>query len=330
MPPQPAKPLSFFQRWRRRLLKTGLVLFVFLVMVEIALRITGHFYQARQLEAMAKRREDPNPPITVITMGESTTGGLWLPFEQSYPKQLEARLREHYGRNDIEVLVPPHSGQNTSQMVHRFDGYLHDFKPALVIFMVGVNNGWSLAESNLGDFLPANRWQTYMFRLRRVTDDIKVVRLLRLATSSAGEARERIQRDMEGAPMMTQWPPKPDRFLRGVGDEPFMKLYRSDVGRMIEMTQAAKVGAIMMTYPNYETPPLAEIEAMATKYSLPLIENHKSFQPYLDENRALEVFFDDIRHPNAAGYAIVVDNIMQLILEKDLLGKALAAKNPPS
>lgn len=314
------------RRWLRFALKLGLILFAIVLVVEVALRVTGHFYMTRQLEAMAQRRESPGQPVTVIAMGESTTGGLWLPFEESYPKQLERRLREHYGRNDIEVLVPPHSGQNTSQMVHRFEGYLRDFRPALVIFMAGVNNGWSLAESNLGDFLPASRWQTYMFRLRRTTDDIKVVRLFRLATSGAGQARDKIKQDMEGAPMMTPWPPKPDLFSRGVGEEPFMKLWRSDVGTMIEQTKAAGVKAILMTYPNYDTPPIAEFEAMAAKHSLPLIENHKTFQPYLEQNRALEVFFEDIRHPNAAGYGIVVDNLMRTILEKDLLGPALAAK----
>ncbi len=152
-----------------------------------------------------------------------------------------------------------------------------------------------------------------------------MVRLVRLATSSGEEAWQRIERDLEGAPTMTQWPPKPDLVSRGVGPEPFNQLWRSDVGGMIEKARAANVKVILMTYPNYDEPPLAEIEAMAAKFSLPLVENHKSFKPYLDEGRPLEVFFEDIRHPNAVGYGIVVDNILRCILERDLLAPVLPA-----
>jgi lysophospholipase L1-like esterase len=325
------KAPSWRRRWARRLAKFGLVVFLILLALEIVLRVVGHSYQSRQLEALARRREASWKPVTILTLGESTTGGLWLPFEQSYPKQLEQRLRERYGQNNLEVLVPPHSGQNTSQMVHRFAGYLRDFEPALVIFMCGVNNTWSLAESNLGDFLPKGDPRTYLFKLRRITDDIKVVRMFRLASSSTGEAWNRMQQDMEGAPMMTQWPPKPDLFTRGVGEQPFVELWRSDLGRMIEQSQAAGVPVILMTYPNYDTPTVPEFEGMAAKYSVPLIRNHESFAPYLQNGRALEVFFDDLRHPNAAGYGIVVDNLMRLIDEQKMLAKVFpepAAEQP--
>ena len=36
------------------------------------------------------------------------------------------------------MLIPPHSGQNTSQMAHRFQQYLETSRPALVMVMAGV------------------------------------------------------------------------------------------------------------------------------------------------------------------------------------------------
>ncbi|NJL26505.1 MAG: hypothetical protein HC897_00845 [Thermoanaerobaculia bacterium] len=320
--PAPARP----KRRRRLLTRLALILFGLLLCTELALRIAGHFYQKRQLEALEQARSENAKRLIILAMGESTTGGLWLPFEDSYPKQLERKLREYYGRQRIKVIVPPHIGQNTSHMVHRFAGYLRDFQPALVIIMAGVNNTWSLAESNLGDFLPPGHWQTHLFRLRRWSDDVKVMRLARLLASGTGEAWRRMGRDLEGAPMMTQWPPKPDLLVKGVGPEPFLQLWRSDVGRMIEQAQAAGTKVILMTYPNYDDPPLAEIEAMAAKWSVPLVENHKSFAPFLEENRAQEVFFDDLRHPNARGYGIVADNVLRCILENELLADKIRVK----
>src|SRR5262249_18432542 len=56
--------------------------------------------------------------INIVCLGESTTAGLWIRFEDSYPKQLERVLREFYRTNAINVIVPPHIGQNTSQMAN--------------------------------------------------------------------------------------------------------------------------------------------------------------------------------------------------------------------
>lgn len=326
----PSPPASRGKRLLRRSAKLFLIVLGVLLVLEIALRITGHFYQSRQVEDQRKDRRNSTKWVTVLALGESTTLGLWLPFEESYPKQLERRLREHYQRRRIQVVVPPHAGQNTSQMVHRFADYLESFQPSLVILMAGVNNTWSLAESNLGDHLPPGHWQTALFRLRRWSDDVKVVRLGRLLSSGTRQLWRRMGQDLEGKPLMTEWPPKPDLLVRGVGPEPFLKLWRADVGQMIEQAQAAGVKVILMTYPNYDTPPVSEFEAMAAKWSLPLVENHKSFAPLIEQGRAGEVFFEDLRHPNARGYGIVADNVLRCIVERGLLADKIRVKKAAS
>jgi len=49
--------------------------------------------------------------INIVCLGESTTAGLWVKFEDSYPKQLERVLRDFYRTNAINVIVPPGSQQ---------------------------------------------------------------------------------------------------------------------------------------------------------------------------------------------------------------------------
>jgi lysophospholipase L1-like esterase len=202
------------------------------------------------------------------------------------------------------------------------------FEPSLVILMAGVNNTWSLAESNLGAFLPPGRWQTHVFRLRRWSDDVKVVRLVRLLALGGGEAWRRLGRDLEGEPTLARWPPEPDPLVAGIGEQAFLRLWRSDVGGMIRQAKAAGADVILMTYPNYEMPPIAEFAAMAATWSLPLVENHESFAPLIARGRAREFLFDDLGHPNARGYAIVADNALRCIVETRIIEDELSVAGP--
>ncbi len=264
--------------------KIALTCAVTLLAIEVLLRFAGSYYQKRFWNASTVSPET----VAILALGESTTGGLWLPIEDSYPKQLQRLLRAHYQTERIQVLIPPHTGQNTSQMLHRFPNYLSASRPVLVIIMAGVNNIWSLAESNLGDFMPPGHWRTYAFRLRRWADDVKLFRLARHLFDSSGQAWENMRSDLEGKPRYTPWPPENDPLVAHIGMDAFMRLWRSDVGRMIEQAKEAGAGAILMTYPNYDTPPLSEFRAMAAKWSIPLVENHKAFADLIQQGRAKE------------------------------------------
>jgi lysophospholipase L1-like esterase len=304
----------------------ALSLFGLFLVLEVFLRVAGFFYQARFWEDAGLSHGVAEGGVTILTMGESTTGGLWLKDRKdSYPLQLQRLLRAHYQTDRVRVLNPPHTGQNTSQMVARFDEYLAAFRPAVVIIMAGVNNGWSLAESNLGEFMPGGSWRTHVFRIRRWADDIKTLRLIRLAISGTGEMWRSMQLDLSGGPRYTQWPPPNNPLVEGIGSEPFVQLWRSDVGQMIEKTQAAGAGLVLMTYPNYDVPVLSEFEAMAASWSVPLVENHKSFETLEEQGHLDEYFFDDMRHPNAKGYAIVAENAFRAVLATGVLDGKLSA-----
>ena len=224
--------------------------------------------------------------------------------------------------------MPPHIGQNTSQMVNRYQRYLETFRPALVILMAGVNNSWSLAESNLGEFMSPGDWRTYFVHVRRWSDDIKVLRLARLLVANTQERWKSVKSDLAGQPHFTTWPPKNGFLVNGIGQETFLRLWRSDLGRMIGEAKAAGAGVVLMTYPNYETPPVSAFVALAEEWSVPLVENHKSFEPLIDQGRAAEFFFEDLRHPNARGYAIVADNAFRAVMESGILDQRLGPAPP--
>ncbi len=295
-----------------------------LVAAEIVLRSVGRAYQERYWRQTTSAHVASRPVITVLVLGESTTLGLWVPFEQSYPKQLEARLRAHYATNRISVVVPPHLGQNTSQMLHRFPHYLSAFHPQVVILMAGVNNSWSLAESNLSQFLPAHQWRTHVFRWRNRLDDEKVLRLFRLLGFASGESLAELSNDL-AAPKYAEWPPK--KSILGPVDpsgKPFLDLWRHDVGGMIDMAQQSGADVILMTYPNYDTPPREEFFAMARAKHIPLVDNYVAFRRLLAPDVAARYVFSDYRHPTAEGYAIVADHALRAMLQTPAIAAHLA------
>lgn len=304
-----------FKRLRRRALRIAAVVIVVLGVLEIVLRIAGSHYQNRFWEASTIAPGD----IAILTLGESTTGGLWLPIEDSYPKQLQVVLQDRYRTSRIQVVIPPHSGQNTSQMLHRLPRYLAAFHPVLVILMAGVNNEWSLAESNLGQFMPSGSWRTYAFRLRRRLDDIKVVRLGRWLYDSSGQAWSNLKSDLEGQPRRNEWPPDNDPLVAHIGPDTFARLWQSDMGQMIAQSKASGAAVLLMTYPNYERPSVAQFREMADKWEVPLLDNHPAFEEFIRQGREKEVLFDDLRHPNKKGYAMVADNAFRKILEMGVL-----------
>lgn len=143
-------------RWRRTV-TAGVSCVVFVVCAMVLLEVTlrsvswwylrsHHWDPSFQSKANAGKK-------TILCVGESTTLGLWCNVEDSYPKQLERMLNTYEGTDRYMTVVPPHIGQNTSQMAHRMTSYLETYRPRLVILMCGVNNLWSLAESSVPQFL---------------------------------------------------------------------------------------------------------------------------------------------------------------------------------
>jgi acyl-CoA thioesterase-1 len=75
---------------------------------------------------------------TILAFGDSLTAGLGLGDADSFPSQLEKRLRAE-GR-DVRVINAGVSGDTTSMGLARLDWVLGDETPALVILELGAND----------------------------------------------------------------------------------------------------------------------------------------------------------------------------------------------
>ena len=79
-------------------------------------------------------------PLVILAYGDSLFAGYGLPEKESFPAQLEARLKQQ--RIDVRVINAGNSGDTTHDGVARLDWTLADAadKPDLVLLELGAND----------------------------------------------------------------------------------------------------------------------------------------------------------------------------------------------
>lgn len=77
---------------------------------------------------------------TILALGDSLTAWLWLSIENSYPSQLEAKLREK-GYN-YKLINAGISWDTTAGLLSRLDWALEWDVPSLVILCIGANDAF--------------------------------------------------------------------------------------------------------------------------------------------------------------------------------------------
>ncbi len=183
---------------------------------------------------------------TILALGDSLTIWLWLPIEDSYPSQLEAKLREK--GYDYKVMNAGISWDTTAGLLSRLDWTLEWEIPSLVILCVGANDA---------------------FQGKDTTEIEKNLR----------QIIEKIQ--AKNIPIL-----------------------------FAGMRAPLNLGGLYGK--QYE----AIFPRLAKEYDL-------VYMPFFLEWVALKATLnqDDRIHPNKAGYAIVVENLMEILEDEELVGK---------
>ena len=80
-------------------------------------------------------------PLTIVAIGSSSTAGAGASSPaMSYPSRLEAELKALFPRADITVLNRGVNGEESREMVARFDRDVSPQNPDLVLWQVGSNS----------------------------------------------------------------------------------------------------------------------------------------------------------------------------------------------
>lgn len=301
-----------------------------LCIIEMGLRIAGNIYLKHLYVHTEGKRKNSSDETNIICLGESSTAGLGVDWEDSYPSQLKAMLKKQYPKKAIDVIVPPHVGQNTSQVANRIDQYIELYSPRLIILMIGYNNEWSLAESRIGKFLKSDSLETLKVRALCILNNSRLFKMLRylylrFIIKEESNYMEGLEgtRYLWGGPELVRWPPQ--KWIYSFADahrDAFIRLWRYDVQGIISAAQKHNINILLMTYhinPTYL--PLEEFISMAHKNNIPLVRNDKTFQILIDNRTIQACLLGDNWHPNKYGYNFIAKNAFQVIIDEKLLGE---------
>ena len=103
----------------------------------------GFFYlqeqknQARIISTHKQLNLTKREKIVVLCIGESTTG---FGDNHSWPSQLQTILNSTQDQKIFQVINKAMPGLNTSTLLRNFKSNLHQYKPDIVLAMVGIND----------------------------------------------------------------------------------------------------------------------------------------------------------------------------------------------
>jgi len=307
--------------------RTILILLLIALLAEVFLRICGHVYLARFYYNNFISTVEPSPKdIIIVCLGESSTAGLWVNGEDSYPRQLEKKLREFYKNENIKIIVPPHLGQNTSHISNRIKNYLTLYKPKLIILMAGANNQWSLSESHSIKFIHGFKEDVLKMKCLIFLDSFRLFKAMRYFYLICANREDPVfltagKPGLLSEPQYSRWPPKEWIFnFAETHKEAFIKMWEHDIRRIINTAEKHDAKVLLMTYAVPIYVPFEHFVSMAKENNTCLIRNDESFSTIIESGNMREYFCKDNWHPNGRGYSIIADNAFEYIRDNDLLG----------
>ncbi len=121
---------------RYKLALIGGSICVFLLLLELGMRIAGVIFTFRQ-EQQNRYNFSKNAACRIVCIGESTTA---LGGDQSYPSLLQDLLRQQCGKNRCSVFNKGVCGITTSGILADLEATIAMYKPNIVIAMIGIND----------------------------------------------------------------------------------------------------------------------------------------------------------------------------------------------
>lgn len=296
-----------------------------LAAAEASMRLAGAVYLKKLFVRQDAEVTAAENDFAVLCLGESTTAGLWA-HRHSYPRQLSSRLAALYPSQKIKVIVPAHVGQNTSQMANRIDQYLRQYRPDLIVVMAGVNNQWAYSESHITRFLESGEIAAWKLRALVWLSKIRLFRLAQytyfryLKSGSTRQIREWDETNyVAGGPGSVGYPPAAwlhDFAVRS--GSAFEALWEYDMDIILRAARRHDVPAVLMTYARPIYVSAEKFERMADRYGIPLVRNDLVFEKLIRAEGGEKYFFDDLFHPTKEGYAVITDNLLEVIPGKYL------------
>jgi lysophospholipase L1-like esterase len=247
--------------------------------------------------------------LRIICLGDSSTLGVKVKAEETYPKQLEKALNENDNSRHYEVLNAGCSGYSSFNGLKLLEdkGLLFAYKPDIVIIYFGLND----------HFMWHGLSDTNSYQLRMLNKQFKRSYLY----SFLWKASKRILGDKF---KLTN---KIGKFAVRLPPEE----YRSTLKRIITLLQSYKIKAMLITYPvesglfvDNESVCLERLRSyngmtreISKKYKINLLDLEKIFSKDANGTK----LFADAYHPSGYGHKVIANAIYEELLRGDFFTK---------
>lgn len=292
------------------------ILIIALILTEFSLRLFGFFYTKRVANLYSASKKN-NAKITILAVGESTTGGMWAE-NKSYPLQLQDMLNAYLQCSCASVYIHSMAGANTSGLLSQFDQKLLEYKPDVVLFMAGVNDRYYLAYNIDAIFLETyfkeNKkiYDAYI-TLTRLLNEIRLFRLLKLIYTSFTLPKTTYLDLIEEKGDMSISRARQD-FAERHG-EFIDTITKKNIEKMVDITRMNKSIPIILTY--HKAWINTVLKQIAAEKNVIFVDNEPPFKKELWKY----VFKRDGWHPNEEGYKIIAENVMKTLINQRFLKK---------
>ena len=115
---------------------------LFFVILEASMRVIGLVLGWSQNQANKVSLEDAQS-FRILGLGESTTADIFADGKNnSWPHELEKKMKEKYDSESVRVFNGAISGITTSDILANLEGQIMEYKPHLAIVMAGINDSF--------------------------------------------------------------------------------------------------------------------------------------------------------------------------------------------
>ena len=290
-----------------------------------------------RINSLGFRGEDialkkPEGVYRIIAVGGSTTFGVYLPWEETYPYALQEVLRERFGTDAIEVINAGLTGSTAAETYHRLPTQILPTDPDMVVLYHAFN-----------DLLPRvfNDYEDDYYHFRRSNPNnppgLTSFYIYRLALRVLSPGYFHENYNLSGLVWKTENLPETDTELAQNFLDSNNNAFRSNMDNIIALLKAKDITVVIATFAMHPDiwhwqeiiPPYmweigigennVAIEELASKYQLPLIPFADAPIPRGTKDYGTPMYSDSI-HMSTQGNRfkaeIFADTIAPLIAEK--------------
>jgi lysophospholipase L1-like esterase len=275
--------------------------------------------------------EKPPGVFRVVTLGDSSTFGHSVQYEETYSAQLEKLLR--LAGFECEVIDCGVVGFSIRQGIERYDELARRYHPDVVVEAFGAVNDHLQAIGSLPDkekieqnVTTGDYWTELAMSIRQKWRVVQfIAKRVDLAKGITSDVRDRefkkelVASKLEKSVGNVDWPGK-----RRVPLADF-EACLFELQKRVEADGARLVLLSMPRKPNVEKrePVLAEysktVEEVGARQGLDVVDGRALFQAALQQGRKPEELFADDYHPKPPGHRMLAEE----------LAKAIVARFPP-